>query len=72
MKYYFRRFILAVILFPFIAGAYTFAYLAILLMGAEPTATLDEVVHNGMLIATVLGLALIFQPQFSKLLDKLS
>jgi hypothetical protein len=43
-----------------------------LLMGAEPSVSLEEVVHNGMLIATVLGLALIFQPQFSKFLDRIS
>ena len=72
MKFYIRRFIFSVIAIPFIAGAYVFGYLALLLLGAEPNASLEDVFNNGLLIAIVLGLAFIFQPQFSKLLDKLS
>lgn len=71
MKYFVRRFILGVISIPFVAGAYVFGYLSLVALGAEPTATIDEVFSNGILIGVVLALALTFQPQFSKLLDKL-
>lgn len=72
MKYFIRRFILGAILIPFVAGAYVFAYLSLLLLGAEPNATLDEVFSNGVLIGVVLMFVLTFYPQFSRLIEKLS
>jgi len=72
MKYFIRRAIVGVISIPFVAGAYVFLYLLLLLAGAEPSLNLEGAFDNGLLIGFVIALAITFQPQFSKLLDKLS
>ena len=72
MKFFIRRAIVGVISIPFVAGAWTFFYLLLLLAGAEPNQNLEETFNNGLLIAYVVALAIIFQPQFSKFLDKIS
>lgn len=71
MKYFVRRFILGVISIPFVAGAYVFLYLSLLLLGAEPTATMEEVFSNGLFIGSTLAIILTFYPQFSRFVNKL-
>ncbi len=71
MKYLIRRAILGIVSIPFVAGAYTFLYLLLLVAGAEPGTTLTETFNNGLLIASVLAVVITFYPQFSRLLDRL-
>ena len=72
MKLFIRRAIVGVISIPFVAGAWVFLYLLLLLAGAEPNQSLSDTFNNGLLIASVVALAIIFQPQLSKFLDKIS
>lgn len=72
MKYFIRRAIVGIISIPFVAGAYLFLYFVLLLAGAEPNASIGESFNNGLLIGTVIALAITFQPQFSKFLDKIT
>ncbi len=71
MKYVIRRAILGVVSIPFVAGAYVFLYLTLLLLGAEPSQTISETFFIGSQIGFVLAVILAFYPQFSRLLDKL-
>ena len=71
MKYAIRRALLGVISIPLVAGGYTFFYLSLLILGAEPTSSLTEVYGNGINIAITLAIALVFYPQISKFLDKI-
>ena len=70
MKYAIRRAIVGVISIPLVAGAYTFFYLTLLLMGAEPTSSLSDTYANGINIAIVIAIILTFFPQFTKLVNK--
>lgn len=71
MKYAIRRALVGVISIPFVAGAYTFVYLALMVLGAEPTtSSLGETFANGVNIAIVIALILTFFPQFTKLVNK--
>jgi hypothetical protein len=72
MKFFIRRAIVGVISIPFVAGAWVFLYLLLLLAGAEPGQNLTETFNNGVLIGVVVALAITFQPQFSKFLDKIT
>ena len=70
MKFVIRRLILGIVSIPFVAGAWVFLYLLLLLAGAEPNQTISETFYNGVNIAVVLALVLAFYPQFSRLVDK--
>ena len=70
MKYAIRRALVGVISIPLVAGGYTFFYLSLLILGAEPTASLTEVYGNGINIAIVIAIILTFFPQFTKLVNK--
>lgn len=69
MKYYVRRAIFGIIAIPFVAGAYTFLYFTLLLLGAETNQTIGDTYENGVLIGATLALVFTFAPQFNKFLD---
>ncbi len=71
MKFVIRRLIVGVVSIPFVAGAYTFIYLSLIALGANPSASLSEVFANGVNIAIVIALILGFYPQFSRFANKL-
>ena len=71
MKYVIRRAILGLISIPFVAGAYVFGYLLLLLMGAEPNTSLSETFNNGMFIGGTLAVVLTFYPQLYNLMNKI-
>lgn len=71
MKFFVRRFILGVISIPFVAGAYVFLNLYLILLGAEPQYTVEDTFYNGVEIGIVVALILTFYPQFSKFVNKL-
>lgn len=70
MKYAIRRALLGIVSIPFVAGAYTFLYLTLLLLGAEPGQSISETFFIGCQIAFVFAIILTFYPQFTKLVDK--
>lgn len=70
MKFVIRRALLGLISIPLVAGAYTFVYLTLLVMGAEPTSSLTDTYANGVNIAIVVAIILTFFPQFTKLVNK--
>lgn len=70
MKFAIRRAVVGVISIPLVAGAYTFVYLTLVLLGAEPTSSLTDTYANGVNVAIVVALILTFYPQFTKLIDK--
>jgi hypothetical protein len=72
MKFYIRRAVFGLVSIPFVAGAWCFVYLAMIMLGGEPSQSLTETYNNGLLIASTLAVAFTFAPQFSKLLDKIS
>lgn len=72
MKYYIRRAVVGTLAIPFIAGAWCFVYLALIILGGEPTQTIDETFSNGLLIGVVLDLAFIFSPQLTRFLDRVT
>jgi hypothetical protein len=72
MKFYIRRAVFGLVSIPFVAGAWCFIYLAMLMVGAEPNQSLTDTYNNGLLIASTLAVAFTFAPQFSKLLDRLT
>ena len=72
MKFYIRRAIAGVIAIPFVAGAWCFFYLLMLLAGGEPNQTLGDTFNNGLFIGSTLAVIFTFMPQFSKFLDFLT
>lgn len=71
MKYVIRRAILGIVSIPFVAGAWVFFYLLLLLAGAEPNQSLSDTFNNGILIGVTCAIFFAFYPQFSRFLDKL-
>lgn len=71
MKFVIRRALLGIVSIPLVAGAYTFVYLTLLILGAEPTSSLTDTYANGINIAIAVALILTFYPQFTKLVNKL-
>ncbi len=71
MKFVVRRLIAGIVSIPFVAGAYVFLYLTLLLLGAEPNQTISETFFIGSQIGFVFALILVFYPQFSKFVNKL-
>jgi hypothetical protein len=56
---------------PLVAGAYVFGYLALVLMGAEIGASIEEIWNNGFLIGIVSALAFGFATQLDKFVSKI-
>jgi hypothetical protein len=71
MKFYIRRAIVGVISIPIVAGIYTLGYLALVIAGAEPTASSREVFANGFWLGGLVAIMFTFSPQVSKFLDRI-
>ena len=71
VKFYIRRAVLGIIIIPVVAGLYTFAYLWLILAGAEPTVSSEEVFNNGLWLGVLVAVMLTFSPQVSKLLNRI-
>lgn len=56
MKYVIRRLIAGVVLIPLVAVAYTALYAYLILIGGEPTSTIQEVFYNGLGMGVIVGL----------------
>lgn len=72
MKFYIRRAIAGIVAIPFVAGAWCFFYLLLLIAGAEPSQSLGETFNNGLFIGGTLAVAFTFSPQFTNLLNRLT
>jgi small neutral amino acid transporter SnatA (MarC family) len=72
MKFYIRRAVAGVIAIPFVAGAWVFFYLMLLVAGAEPSQSLEDTFNNGLFIGWTVAVMFTFSPQVSKLLAKIS
>ena len=72
MKFYIRRAILGIVSIPFVAGAYVFLYLCLLLLGADTRQSLSDTFNNGMFIGGTIAVVLTFYPQFVRLVEKFS
>jgi hypothetical protein len=70
MKFYIRRAVAGIIAVPVVAGLYTLAYLWLVIAGAEPTVSSEEVFTNGLWIGGLVAVMLTFSPQVSKFLDR--
>lgn len=71
MKYAIRRSIVGIVSIPFVAGAYVFLNLYLLLLGADPIYSVEDAFYNGVQIGVVVALIFAFYPQFSKFVNKL-
>ena len=71
MKYVIRRAILGIVSIPFVAGAWVFFYLLLLLAGAEPNQSIGDTFNNGMFIGGTLAVVLTFYPQLYNLMNKI-
>ncbi len=72
MKFYIRRAVAGIVAIPFVAGAWVFFYLLLLLAGAEPNQTISDTFHNGVLIGFTVAVMFTFAPQVAKILAKIS
>lgn len=72
MKFYIRRAVFGLVSIPFVAGAWCFVYLAMIMLGGEPSQSLTETYNNGLLIGSVVAIAFTFAPQFAKFVSKIS
>lgn len=72
MKFYIRRAIAGIVAIPFVAGAWVFFYLMLIVLGGEPSQSLTETFNNGLFIGGTVAVMFTFSPQVSKLLDKVS
>jgi hypothetical protein len=71
MKFYIRRALVGIVSIPIVAGLYTFGYLCLVIAGAEPNASIREVVENGLWLGGLVAVMFTFSPQISKFLDNL-
>jgi hypothetical protein len=71
MKFYIRRAVVGIISIPVVAGVYTLAYLWLVIAGAEPTVSSEEVFQNGLGLGVIIALMLTFSPQVSRLIDRI-
>lgn len=70
MKYTIRRATLGIISIPFIAGAYTFLFLTLLILAPNTDITVSETYHNGIIIGITNAVIITFYPQLNNLLKK--
>lgn len=70
MKFYIRRAVAGIVSIPFVAGAWVFFYLLLLLGGAEPSQSLGETFANGVNIGIIVAVFFTFAPQVNKFLSK--
>lgn len=72
MKFYIRRAVAGIISIPFVAGAWVFFYLMLIVLGGEPQQGIDDTFENGLLIGSVVAIMITFAPQVSKFINKIS
>jgi hypothetical protein len=72
MKFYIRRAVAGIVSIPFVAGAWVFLYLVLILLGGEPQQTISDTFNNGLMIGTLVAVLFTFAPQFNKLVSFLS
>lgn len=70
MKFVIRRLLVGVLALPVVAGVYLFGYVALIALGAEPTASLGEAWGNGLLVGSVSAVAFGFATQLDKFVSK--
>jgi hypothetical protein len=70
MKFVVRRAVVGVLAVPVVAGLYVFGYVALMLMGAEPTSSSHEVFVTGIEFGAVFAVMFTFSTQLGKFLDK--
>ncbi len=71
MKFYIRRAVAGIISIPFVAGAWVFLYLVLILLGGEPQQTISDTFNNGLMIGTLVAVMFTFAPQFDKFVSRL-
>jgi hypothetical protein len=72
MKFYIRRAVAGIVAIPFVAGAWVFFYLLLLVAGAEPNQSLTDTFNNGLFIGSTVAVMFTFAPQVAKILAKVS
>ncbi len=72
MKFYIRRAVAGIVAIQFVAGAWVFFYLMLLLIGGEPNQTISETFFNGINLGVLVAVLFTFAPQFNKLVSFLS
>lgn len=72
MKFYIRRAVAGILAIPFVAGAWVFLYLMLLIIGGEPSQTITETFTNGLTIGVIVAVMFTFSPQFNKFVSFLS
>ena len=72
MKFYIRRAIAGLVSIPLVAGAWCFVYLALIVVGGEPTQSVAETFSNGITLGIVVAVMLTFAPQVSKFITRIS
>ncbi len=71
MKFYIRRAVAGIVAIPFVAGAWVFFYLMLLVIGGEPNQTLEDTFNNGLMIGSILAVMFTFAPQFDKFVSRI-
>jgi hypothetical protein len=71
MKFYIRRAVAGIVSIPFVAGAWVFLYLVLILLGGEPQQTISDTFNNGLMIGTLVAVMFTFAPQFDKFVSRL-
>jgi ABC-type cobalamin transport system permease subunit len=72
MKFYIRRAVAGIVSIPFVAGAWVFLYLILLLIGGEPSQTISQTFTNGVSIGIIVAVMFTFAPQFNKFVSFVS
>lgn len=71
MKFYIRRAVAGIVSVPFVAGAWVFFYLMLIVLGGEPNQTISETFANGITIGIIVAVMFTFAPQFAKFVSKI-
>lgn len=72
MKFYIRRAVAGVVAIPFVAGAWVFFYLMLIVLGGEPQQSLTDTFNNGLWLGGIIAVMFTFAPQFNKFVAKIS
>lgn len=64
MKFVIRRAVAGVILIPLMAVAYTLLYATLVILGGEPTSSIQQVFATGIGIGVIAGVAFQFLHKF--------
>lgn len=72
MKFYIRRAVAGIVSVPFVAGAWVFFYLMLIVLGGEPSQSLEDTFNNGLVLGWIVAVFFTFAPQFNKFVSKIS